>query len=285
MQWRNGFRERPGHFDEFYLQVAIFDFLFCVGLALSIGLQQLSLAIKVIEEGCRQPVIAGLQSQPMLVQLGVSATSADLNGLEIMPVGPQSHLHLFIPRLITVGLNLEHIVARHRGFVLHEHLTLGGKRCQGATTNVSLDLRRSKPSSLRGQGAGDNRPIQNRLSCVEVLLEQDWWHGQHVPDVVKTIPHIVLREVVGRLEIDPEQVANRVVVFHPIQSPQSHTSGIRTGGIDRKECSLNPTDQMGSDLRIGLGLLLLGRHFSRTHRLDDTFPSSPIAQDRHQIGV
>ena len=117
------------------------------------------------------------------------------------------------------------------------------------------------------------------------ILEQDWWHGQHVPDVVKTIPHIVLREVVGRLEIDPEQVANRVVVFHPIQSPQSHTSGVRTGGIDRKECSLNPTDQMGSHLRIGLGLLLLGRHFSGTHRLDDTFPSSPIAQDRHQIGV
>ena len=202
-----------------------------------------------------------------------------------MPVGPQSHLHLFIPRLISVGLDLEHVVARHRGFVLHEHLTLGGKRRQGATTNVSLDLRRSKPSSLRGQGAGDNRSIQNRLRCVEVLLEEDWWHGQHVANVIKAVTHIILREVVGRLEIDPEQVANRVVVFHPIQSPQSHTSGVRTGGIDRKECSLNPTDQMGSHLRIGLDLLLLGRHFSGTHRLDDTFPSSPIAQDRHQIGV
>ena len=221
----------------------------------------------------------------MLVQLGVPAASADLNGLEIMPVGPQSHLDFFIPRLISVGLDLEHVVARHRGFVLNEHLTLGGKRCQGATTNVSLDLRRSKPSSLRGQGAGDNRSIQNRLRCVEVLLEQDRRHGQHVANVIKAVTHIILREVVGRLKIDPKQVANRVVVFHPIQSAQRHTAGVRTGGINRKECSLNPTDQMGSHLRVGLGLLLLGRHFSGTHRLDDTFPSSPIAQDRHQIRV
>ena len=52
----------------------------------------------------------------------------------------------------------------------------------------------------------DDRPFGDLLGGIEVLFHQDRREGQHVPDVVEAVSDVVRREIVGRAEVDADEV-------------------------------------------------------------------------------
>jgi hypothetical protein len=80
------------------------------------------------------------------MQLGIVASAAHLEGFQIPTIGPQRHLHLLRTRLISVGLDLQDILARHRGLVFDKCLTLGGQGRQSPTAGMALDLGGIEPA-------------------------------------------------------------------------------------------------------------------------------------------
>ena len=61
--------------------------------------------------------------------------------------------------------------------------------------------------------------MHDSFGSLEIFLQQNRREGQDVANIIKAVAGIVLRKVVGRPEIDAEQVANGVVVFGAIQPP------------------------------------------------------------------
>ena len=108
----------------------------------------------------------------------------------------------------------------------------------------------------------EHRRAHDLLCRAHVLLEQHRRQRQHVGDVVEPIPGIVLREVIGRADVDPEEVADRVVVFSAIEAAGRDAPRIRRrDALEPRELLLDPRRDGLDVLRVG-PLLVLGRHLA-----------------------
>ncbi len=90
---------------------------------------------------------------------------------------------------------------------------------------------------------------------------------------------IIGRKFVFRIEIDPHQIPNRVLVFHPIQPAQRDATRIRPGGVEGECRVFDPT---GHAIAFGLGglKLLRRRHDAFAHVVQHGQPQVVVLQIR-----
>ncbi len=91
----------------------------------------------------------------------------------------------------------------------------------------------------RGRHGG----LHDGLGRLEVFLQQERRDGEDVADVVEAVAGIVGRELLLRLEVDPHQVADRVVVLDAIEPADRHPARVRIRGIDVEDIVLDPVGQ------------------------------------------
>ena len=75
-----------------------------------------------------------------------------------------------------------------------------------------------------------NRTRHDRFGRREVALQQHRREREHVADVIEPVAHVVRREVLRRVEVDPDEVANGVVVLVAVEPPHRHPAGVGLGG-------------------------------------------------------
>ncbi len=99
----------------------------------------------------------------------------------------------------------------------------GFRECLNSTGFVRRERVRLQADQLGGRvslGVGqDDRLLQGELGGVEVLLDMDRRDVERGADVVEAEPDVIRREGIRQVEIQPEQVADRVVVLLPVQPP------------------------------------------------------------------
>src|SRR5258708_15405537 len=71
------------------------------------------------------------------------------------------------------------------------------------------------------------RSPHGALGGVDIVLEQRGGDIQSVADVIESEGGRIRREVVGRTKVDPEQIANGVVIFSAVEPARGHTSRLR----------------------------------------------------------
>ena len=88
---------------------------------------------------------------------------------------------------------------------------------------------RQQPPRLAGRVSGgpSRSPLHDALGRRQVPLHQHGRHRQHVADVVESVADVVRREILGGIEIDAHQIADRVAIFGPVQPP--HRDAARVG--------------------------------------------------------
>ena len=106
--------------------------------------------------------------------------------------------------------------------------------------------------------------------------------GQHVADVVEAVADVVGGEVLGGLEVDADQVADRVVVLGPVEPPDGDAARDRACAFlsarveDAVDARTNASISLGGGPRPPLGRHLAGRGPSRS----DVLPDLAVLEDR-----
>ncbi len=121
--------------------------------------------------------------------------------------------------------------------------------------------------------------LDDRFRRLEILLEQEGGDGEHVADVVEAVTCIVWREFFFRLEIDPHQVTDRVVIFDAIEPADCHPARIGLTRIAAEDVVLDPIRQVRDLLRVGMGLPRW-RHDPGADVLEHRPPEVAILQER-----
>jgi hypothetical protein len=88
-----------------------------------------------------------------------------------------------------------------------------------------LVLQQPFPQILLRENFGDDL-----LRCCQIFFEQNRRERENIADVVKTVPNIIRREVIRGLEFDAREIADRVVVFNPVQPPDRDSAGVAFAG-------------------------------------------------------
>ena len=141
-------------------------------------------------------------------------------------------------------------------------------------------------NSAGGKSVGvgqDDRLVQGELGGVEVLLDMDRRDVERGADVVEAEPDIVRRESIREVEIEPEQVADRIVVLLPVQPPDHDRC--RAGllaALSGQEVVLDPRDDPIQLFERGLGLVRR-RHDASLHRIPHAEPGLAVLDGRRLI--
>ncbi len=75
----------------------------------------------------------------------------------------------------------------------------------------------------------EDRGAHHTFDCIQILLEQHRRHRQRIADVVESISALVVGKVVGRPDVDAQQIAHRVVVLGAVEAAGRDASRIRLG--------------------------------------------------------
>src|SRR4051794_21294117 len=79
----------------------------------------------------------------------------------------------------------------------------------------------------------EDRLIDNALGGGEVLLHQERRHAEHVADVVEAVTDVIGWEVVGWLKIDPDEIADSIVVLGAVEAMDGDTARVAAfGAVD-----------------------------------------------------
>ena len=129
------------------------------------------------------------------------------------------------------------------------------------------------------QRQGDDRPVGNPAGGGQVFLHQHWRDGQDIADVVEAVARIVGRKVLVGAKLDGEEIADRVRVLRPVQTPRGDPPRI---GLHRRirprELLLEERDQR-RDLLVG-PKHILGRHLLRLELRQNRIPPIAIGGER-----
>ncbi len=112
----------------------------------------------------------------------------------------------------------------------------------------------------------------------EVFFEEDGREGEDVAYVVEAMAHVVDGEIVGRFELDADEVTDGVVVFGAVEPANGDAAGIGVFGVDAKNLAL---DELGDFLALLEGRLelFLGGHFAGFDVAEDEFPFLAVGED------
>ena len=131
---------------------------------------------------------------------------------------------------------------------------------------------------------GDDRLVQNLPGGSQIFLQQHRWQREDVADVVETVTGIIRRKIIRRLEIDADQVPDRIVVFGAIQTPDRDPARVGMVAVTLKNFGLNPDGDEFAFLGCRLGLFL-GRHLMGLKILDDLREDFAVAQHHCLVRV
>ena len=188
----------------------------------------------VIGEGDGEPIglILGLDLHPGLIDGRGVLLGLDLEGLGGLSVDPELHPGQIFARLLAEGPGPEDVGPAPWESPIDPDLGIGGHQpeARAAVDAAAFFLRhgRGLPSAGRpvGLAVGQDGFPSDGLGGGQVLLQQEGREGQHVADVVEAVTHVVGREIVGRSEVDPDQVPDRVVVFLAIEPAERDPSRV-----------------------------------------------------------
>ena len=90
---------------------------------------------------------------------------------------------------------------------------------------------------------------------------------------------VVRRELDRRIVVDPHQVADRVAVLDPIESPHRHSARVGIRGVDPERPILDPVFQE-PQLCVGRPRFAGGRHDASPHVLEHGQPELAITRPR-----
>ena len=124
-------------------------------------------------------------------------------------------------------------------------------------------------------GIHGDRLLRDLLSGGEILFHEHRRQREHVADVVEAEANFVVRKIL-RLVIDPDQIADGVLVFLAIQPADRHLARIaRAGALRLRELAVDVV-QHGLALRLGRLRFLLGRHLARFDQLHHLLPNLAV---------
>ena len=128
-----------------------------------------------------------------------------------------------------------------------------------------------------------DRPLHHGLGRGEVPLEEQRGQRQRVADGVEAVGDLVARKILGRVEVDAEQVADGVEILLTIETPHRNPAGI--GGrppVGVREPSAHLRHE-GIDL-LRRGPRMIGRrHFPGDRAANGRLPDPAIATDRRIV--
>ena len=126
----------------------------------------------------------------------------------------------------------------------------------------------------------EHRRARDSLGGQQVPLHQHRRHREHVADVVEPVARVVLRKVVGRTEVDAEQIADGVVVFGAVQPPDRHPARIGHGRpVNALEFEVDPARHGGQ--RVGMrSRIVFRRHLAGADLGERLLPQVRVARDR-----
>ncbi len=238
----------------------------------------------VVGEGGGEPADRHLDLDLRLVDRRRVLLGLDLEGSGGLAVDQEFELRQVLARLLTEGPGPEDVIARLGEGVVDAHLIIAGHQPEaglavdaaGARLGDGLGLEPAgRPSGLV---VGEDRHVGDRLGGGEVLLHQERRQREDVADVVEAVADVVRGEVVGRPEVDPDEVADRVVVLLAIEPTERDPAGI----LDRlaarlRDQAFEVLDEPGRFRLRGLRLVVRG-HLPLSDGLKDLLPGLEILQ-------
>ncbi len=251
----------------------------------------------MVDEG--QPVLSGRDADPHREDAGRGFRHVDLPGADDRVVEHAGEHH----RNLREGLVRGGILALRGGKgqdpdVVVPSGKIGRRRdavlLQGAERHPAIaavavgieadrhEIGREVDGPALGQLGGD-RLVQHVLRRRQVLLQQHRRERKHVADVVETVAGIVGRKVVGRLEIDADQIADRIVVFGAVEPVDGDGARIRVVRVEMEKFVLDPA---ADGVALGLRRLQIGvirRHLLGVDPLHHRFPDLGVVVHRPDV--
>ena len=173
-----------------------------------------------IEEGDRDGARSGLEPDLRLDRRRCRLRRRHVELLEHVPVDPQGRAHRLVAELLAEDLGPDRVVALV-DVDLPGDLPLAIQEDASTPAVAAGPERRTKVAHplLRRPGwvADDDGPVEDRLGGGQVFLQQQRRERQHVADVVEAVTDVVVGEIGGGLEVDADQVADRVVILGPVE--------------------------------------------------------------------
>ena len=236
----------------------------------------------VHEPGAERVLVAG-DEDPYLLQGPLRRAPLLVDGVDLdrhadrlhrLPVDADHQRHR---RIVGAAVPGEADLDRVVGVVLEDGLQL-----DDAVADPSRPAAPGEDARL-GQRTAADRARGDLFGRGQVLLHERRRDREHVADVVEAVARIVGREFVGRAEVDPEQIADRVGVLDAVQAVDRDVAGIRLElPIVARELTLDIRDQRRP--LAGRERLLVGwRHVPRFQLLDNQFPRVAFGRDRRGI--
>ncbi len=130
-----------------------------------------------------------------------------------------------------------------------------------------------------------NCPKQNPFGGGHVAFHQDGREGQDVADVVESVADIIRGEILRRVKIDPDQVADRIAILCAIQSAHGHATWIGLGVAIRFR--KDPSDQLLKGFRLSdrRSRFVARRHFPAGYHAKNVVPSLSFFDKRLVIAI
>ena len=179
-------------------------------------------------------------------------------------------LHAEVAR---VEMPIPRVVVHHFEGSLDAVLRAVNDRVLAVVSNAAViavtDFRLEPPLDRRRLVSFHEGAIKNLASRVEIQFGVHRRHRESLAVVVEATGSRLLREA-RYVEIDSRQIADRVAVLVPIESPQ-HDLPITPNDLGPRDLLGDPIDHFRDLVRLGLRLLL-GRHLVAVEHVDDLTP-------------
>ena len=232
--------------------------LFPLGIAGEVGLAVTGIT------GCRRPALRSAADGEPLQHLAVE-THVEL----LRPAHPHDVVLVLPPQA-----HLEQIFPVDREIVAHGDAAPRSKRQVLALPVVLYDMERDRirreSRVCRRHPDGEPRHLTGHR---QVALEMRCRDGEHVRDVVETsIGRVVARQERPDVDVHGQEVANRVVVFGPVETVDgADAPGVRRSGPGAIQLGFQPA--RGSAVRIGVRARpARRRHRARAQLRDHALP-------------
>jgi hypothetical protein len=220
-------------------------------------------------------------------RLGVVLGSADGSQQHALAVDRHLELMLVLQAADRTEIDLEQLD-------LDDVLAVERKRMRGQQAAararwqrlVLAGLRRVAANPVGLRAGSDVRTADGQRAdlggCRQVSLEQRRRQPEHVGVVVEAIRRIVRRQQRGRIDLQREQIANRVRVLGAVETMRGVPPGHGMLGRLAVECGLEIGDERVVRGRIG-PRHTDGRHHAGAKPADDPFPDLGILGDASRV--
>ena len=180
---------------------------------------------------------------------------------------------------------LDDVLAVDGEVVAHEHAAARAERQPFDVIGLRAVGRHAIGADGRRDVGVAHRGARDFPGGAQVAIHQRRIGAEHVGDVVEAVRLAVVRQECVGVDLEREQIADRVAVLGAVQAVQRFAAGVRVGGGGRVELIFEISDELGG--RLFVRQRLAGRrHHAAAQFLDDGFPDLGVRADvgeRHAL--